>query len=211
MLRTSARASDSLERCLLTLKKNKLTMLIAAFFFAGMLYGALLVGFGEKGLIDSLDFITKGYVESRTEQSLLVTFGHSFCSSGIFILVLFVLGFSAVSIPVIVFLPLFKGLGLGVSIGYLYTVYAVKGAAFCAVLVLPAALFSTFAIILAGRESLKLSLLFLSSFVPRINGTISPRGVKLYCAKFLVLLAIVIISSLIDCVTTFLFAGFLVL
>ncbi len=211
MSRTSVQLARSVENMAASMKKNKITVLVSVLFFAGMLYGALLIGFGEKGFLDSLGFMTKGYADGRTGQTVLTTFFNSFVSAGTFILLLFLLGFSAISAPLILFLPFFRGLGLGASIGYLYTAYGLKGVAFCAAIILPAALFSTFAVILAGREALKLSFLFLSAFIPKMKGEISPRAVKLYCVKFLVLMGIILISALIDCGVTFLFSGFLVL
>ena len=193
------------------IKKNKLTAVMTALFFVGMAYGALVVGFGDDKMLHSLSFMTKGYMNNRAEQSMAITFFNSLWSTGCFILALFLLGFSSVSIPAIVILPFFKGLGLGTSLGYLYITYALKGIAFSAAVILPAAIFSTFAMILASREAFKLSLLFLAAFVPRLQGGLSPRVIKLYCAKFLVLSGIILVSAVIDSTVTFLFSGFLVL
>lgn len=211
MRRTSAAPGQFFDSLLAALKKNKLTVTMAALFFVGMTYGSIIVGFGDEKLLHTLAFMTKGYMAGRVEQSLAETFLNSLYTSGAFVLLLFLLGFSAISIPAILFLPLFKGLGLGLSVGYLYITYGVKGVAFTAAVILPAALLSTFAIILAGREAFRLSVLFLSSFIPRLSGTITPRTVKLYCAKFLVLAGIVLISVIIDCAVTFLFSGFMIL
>ncbi len=211
MRRTSAAPGQFFDSLLAALKKNKLTVTMAALFFVGMTYGSIIVGFGDEKLLHTLAFMTKGYMAGRVEQSLAETFLNSLYTSGAFVLLLFLLGFSAISIPAILFLPLFKGLGLGLSVGYLYITYGVKGVAFTAAVILPAALLSTFAIILAGREAFRLSVLFLSSFIPRLSGTITPRTVKLYCAKFLVLAGIVLISAIIDCAVTFLFSGFMIL
>ena len=163
------------------IKKNKLTAVMTALFFVGMAYGALVVGFGDDKMLHSLSFMTKlsngrfekGYMNSRAEQSMAITFFNSLWSTGCFILALFLLGFSSVSIPAIVILPFFKGLGLGTSLGYLYITYALKGIAFSAAVILPAAIFSTFAMILASREAFKLSLLFLAAFVPRLQGGVA--------------------------------------
>jgi len=211
MTRTSIRFSHWIEDVTAAFQKNKTTALVAAFFFIGMLYGSLLVGFGEKELLESLNFMTKGYLTGRVEQSFWQTFLNSLLSSGALLLLLFLFGFSGLSVPIVLFLPAFKGMGLGVSIGYLYTTYGWKGVAFCAVMLLPATIFSALAIILAARESLRLSILFLSTFIPRIRGTLSPKTVKQYCIKYGILLGVVLLSALIDSVTSFLFADFVVL
>lgn len=211
MARTSVRIAASVEKLAAACKKNRVVVLTAALFFVGMVYGALLIGFGEEELLSSLGVITKEYLTERTKQPIFDTFFSSLFSSGIFVLLLFLLGFGAISAPVILFLPFFKGLGLGASMGYLYAAYGLKGVAFSAAILLPAALFSSFAIILAAREAFRLSLLFLSGFVPRIRGTLSPRVIKLYCLKFLILFGIVLFSAVIDSAATFLFSGFLVL
>lgn len=209
MIRRSVRLLDAVEKGRELFQRNRLTLLMAALFFVGMLYGALLVGLGEEDLLNALRFMTEGYLDRRTEQSVFSTFFNSLCSSGVFVLLLFLLGFSAISAPVILFLPAFKGLGLGASMGYLYTVFGWKGVAFSVAMILPATLFSTFSIILSGKEAFRLSTLFLATFLPRLRGTISAKVVKCYCGKFGILLGIVLVSAGIDCVTAFLFAGVL--
>lgn len=109
MSRTSVQLARSVENMAASMKKNKITVLVSVLFFAGMLYGALLIGFGEKGFLDSLGFMTKGYADGRTGQTVLTTFFNSFVSAGTFILLLFLLGFSAISAPLILFLPFFRG------------------------------------------------------------------------------------------------------
>lgn len=56
------------------IKKNKLTAVMTALFFVGMAYGALVVGFGDDKMLHSLSFMTKGYMNSRAEQSMAITF-----------------------------------------------------------------------------------------------------------------------------------------
>ncbi len=198
------------ERLSAGLKSNLMTTVMTALFLIGMLYGSLLICMGEAELLDTLQQMVQGYLAGRTAQSFWRTLLYSLYSVGGYLLVLFLSGFSAVSTPLILVSPLFKGMGLGVSIGYLYTTCGWKGVAFCAALILPAAVFSTFAVIFSAKESFWLSVRFLSGVVPRISRKISGYAVKRYCVRYLVWSLCALFSVLVDAGTTFLFADFFV-
>ncbi|MDF2567696.1 MAG: hypothetical protein K0R90_1152 [Oscillospiraceae bacterium] len=193
------------------LKKNRLFLVLIVMFFIGMVYGAIVIRNGSQNLIGTLSFMTDGFVSKRSGQTLLSTLVGSFSSNFIFIFILFLMGFSAISQPFIFFSPCFYGLGVGLSMGYMYTYYGLKGVGFCGVMILPHACISALAIVLASKESIRLSNLFLSSVIKKIEGEISLKSIKLYCAKYLVILVFIIASAIIDSSFSFLFARFFVL
>lgn len=175
----------------------------------GVLIGSYLsVTIGEKS-VRTLSFITQGYLKSRTEQTLPQTLLASLFSSGILVVITFTTGFSAIGQPLTVFIPFFRGLGLGFSMTHLYWSTGLKGLLICLVLILPSALISTFAIVIAARESLKLSNFFLRYALGNSSDNDSTGIIRLYLSKFMILLVICCIGALIDSVINFLFAGLL--
>ena len=192
-------------------KRNKLSLFLLLLFFLGMVYGAIVVSAGSTELIDTLSFMTSGFIEKRAEQSLLTTFLGSVSSNGMLLIVLFFLGFGAIFQPAEGFIPIFRGLGLGLSMGYLYSYYGLKGVGFCCLLILPHAFISTLTLILAARESIKLSNLFFGCIRRRPEEAIGAKAIKLYTMKYLIFLVFVLAAAIVDCLMTFLFARFFIL
>lgn len=126
----------------------------------GVLIGSLTLSHMSEENLNNLTFITQGFFKNRTEQTLLQTLWISFSSAGGIILVCFIMGFSAVSQPVELAIPIFRGIGLGTSISYLYISCGLKGFFITAVMILPHAVISSLAILLAVRESIRMSNIF---------------------------------------------------
>lgn len=175
----------------------------------GVLIGSYLsASLGENG-IRTLSFITQGFLKSRTEQTLLQTLSASFFSSGLLVIISFTTGFSAIGQPLTVFIPFFRGLGLGFSMSHLYWTTGFKGLLICLVLILPGALISILAIIIGTRESLKLSNFFLRYALGNSSNDDASGVIRLYLSKFTILLILCGIGALVDSVINFLFAGLL--
>ncbi|NMA79313.1 MAG: hypothetical protein GX967_01550 [Clostridiales bacterium] len=175
----------------------------------GVLIGSYLcASLGESGA-RTLSFITQGFLRSRTEQTLLQTLSASFFSSGLLVIISFATGFSAIGQPFTVFIPFFRGLGLGFSMSHLYWTTGFKGLLICLILILPSALISSLAIIIGTRESLKLSNFFLRYALGHSADDKDTGVVRLYLTKFTILLIICGVGALVDSVINFLFAGLL--
>lgn len=128
--------------------------------------------------------------------SFFPTLGVVFLSNLGLLVVLFLLGFCAISQPVILLLPLIKGLGFGlVSAGNAdtYSPYS----AFFWLCFLPGAFLQASLVILAAKESLSLSG---SVFVAVFGGRSQPGRVPVsgYLYKYLLLLLLAALFSLID-------------
>lgn len=192
-------------------KGNFLFYFLIGLFFVGMLYGVLVINSYGSSLNDILSSMINTFVDSRLEQSLFSTFITSFNSSLILIVISFLFGFCSISQPLTMLIPVFRGLGLGLCMGYLYSGYGFKGVGFSLILIIPHMFISTLAIIISSKESIKLSNLFLGTFVAKLSNSITFKSVKLYCIKHSILLLFIFISAIIDCLFTFLFARFFIL
>lgn len=205
------------------LYRNRLLILLLALLLLGELIGAMLMRGTAAQTSGTLSFLTQGFIKARSEQTLLATFSSSFFGSALLIMLAFLFGFCAIAQPVILFIPLFRGLGLGISMAYLYGAYGLRGMLACLVLILPNAVLSALVILVACRESLRLSALFLSyaggqrsnptplqndGEMPGAGAKGTMQGaIKLYLLKFTLLLIAAVLAALIDAMFTFFFAG----
>lgn len=180
-------------------------LVMLGLFVLGMMYGSILLQNGDSILVDGLSQIQEGFLEHRKNGRFLGIFWESLCSSGIFFLLSFLLGFSAVGQPVCFCLPFVRGLGLGSCISYFYLYDSYMGIGYCAVVMLPGMVLSVFALILSARESIRFSNSLLQSFW-KSNSRLSQTALKLYVMKHLILLGVLILSALLDSILAVLFS-----
>ena len=179
---------------------------LMAIMLLGVLIGTLAFCNMNSNDVSNLSFITQGFIKNRAEQTFIKTIAASFSSAGVLALICFLLGFCAIAQPVELLIPLFRGLGLGTSIAYIYSCYGVRGFFITFIMIIPHAVISSIAIIIAARESIRLSNLFTSIAMSTKTDIEMRSSIKLYLLKFLILFGIIGISSLIDSILTFVFA-----
>lgn len=177
----------------------------ATLFLAGVLAGALFLKSVSPETIKNLSVIVGQFAKRRGEQDLLSTFTSSFTSTALMLAILFVCGFCAVAQPVIVLMPFFRGLGFGYQAGYLYAQNGFMGVGYVAMVLLPNMLLSTLILIYGCGEAFTMSTSYYRAAKQdgAASRLINPR---VYCMKFVVLLVLVLIVSLIDTACTFLFS-----
>lgn len=185
------------------------TLLLAAMLLSGLFVGSLLIASSGSSVTSFLETLMKTATTSRATQSFGATFSAAFLSNFYLLLITFLLGFSAISAPVIFLVPLYKGLGLGLSMGYLYMNYGFKGVGYCAFMIVPSAVLSVIAILLGCKESFHFSKIFLHYlFVgPKEAGASALPALRVYAVRFLLLLALVLGAALIESILTLLFGG----
>ncbi len=122
---------------------------------------------------------------------------------------LFFSGVSACGAPLVFLVPIFWGIGLGFSEAY-YAQSGMSGWLVLAVVLLPSAIMELVALLMACSEALRLTLLMAVQLLPR-----SARcgglwqDFRLYCMRFLVLLAFVLGAGALDVILRLLFGGLL--
>ena len=178
-------------------KKHFLLFLNLFFFLSGMLGGILFSRNLHQEALSGLDFLFQATVQSRT-GSVGTVFAASFASSFLFLFLCFLFGLALwgfLLTPPVLF---FRGVGLGVSSGYLYAAYHFKGILFYCVVVLPGALVCGAALILAAREAMRTS---------RSIGRGEHWNMKLYCVRFGGVLILAAGAALTDAVLSFCLSG----
>ena len=167
-------------------------------FILGLLIGVLVMRGAGEPLTSSVEKGFTSFVAQRQSQSFGATFLYSFTSAFPFFAAAFVCGLCMVGTPGAFFIPCFRGLGLGLTLGYLYAVYGMKGMAFSALLVIPAALVSAVALLLACRETWGFSLLLFKGLLPDAPSMALRNDCKIYCLRYLFILGVMLFSCLMD-------------
>ena len=111
--------------------------------------------------------------------------------------VLFLTGLSACGAPVTILVPLFFGLGVGMTEAYYYAGGA-GGILFTALFILPHSLVSAAALLMGCSESLRMTLLISGQLLPSVHCGGLWQDFKLYCTRFLIFAGIAFAAGVVD-------------
>lgn len=190
-------------------KPNLLLIVLATLFISGLVIGALCVRTAGNDILDKMLRMFQNYAQVRSQQSLFQNFGSSFIAGIFCILSLYLLGLTAWGAPVILCIPVFDGMGIGMTSGALYTDYGWAGFGYSALIIVPGALISAIAIIFSARESLRCSALLFSEHC--LSHPVTREPFKDYSIKFLILTLLIVLSSAVDMLTIQIFSGVIAL
>ena len=179
--------------------KNNCFVWLSVLFIAGMICGTFLC-VKTKILYDFSLKYTAHFESVRKGAGFLNVLFNSFMSDLLVILAIFGLGTSMLGVVLVPLFSAFNGLLCGSVSAYLYSEYAVKGIAFSAVLIVPAAIIFIIAFLLAAREAVKFSLLIGKLSLPGHPAVNISADFKCYCGKYLVVCLVVIVSAVADAV-----------
>lgn len=173
----------------------------------GFLLGSILYGYMDRGMIQDLSNTQSGYVLIRQEMDFSQILFRTLSSSSLFLLVLFISGVCAVGHPFIFGTLVLRGLGLGVVMSQMYSRFGIKGMIYGTVLVLPNGLVCTLVLVLGAREAICLSNQYASFTLTDRQMCGLKETIRIYCAKFLVLEAVLAVSAGADCVISWITKG----
>lgn len=188
-------------------KKNSIIISLFLIFIIGMIYGTIVILY-DNAISETLSVMVKDFLSQRNNQKVFQTLVSSFFSSFSILALIYLMGFWAISHPFIFFIIFFRGMGIGLILSYLYSTYAMQGVLFSLAIIILPSLMSTISIILASKESIRLSNLFLSRIFPKIQGEINKKSFTMYNIKYVILVSFILFSSIIDCICTLLFSRF---
>ena len=164
---------------------NRRLFPFAALFLAG-------VGMGVAVYLTAADSLPQGLAALSPVGAGMTAWMHALgeaCFSTVVLLgVLFLLGLWACGIPFILLVPLFHGVGLGLTEAYYYST-GMGGVATVATLVMPVGLLSAAVLAAACAESLRLSSCLSRQLLPGGNDEGLWHGFRLYGLRFLLFLA----------------------
>lgn len=190
--------------------KNNILAVLVVLIAAGVS-----VGIFTESKIQVLSNYSATYLERfialRSGESFLSVALSSFMSSALVLLTLFAAGTSMLGVILVPFIAAFRGFLYGGISALLYSEYSVKGIAFNAVLIVPSAFIFLVALLLAGRESMRFSLLMVKLTLPGSPSVNLAFDFKNYCGRYLFIAIIVLASALTDAVLSCSFLDSLIL
>lgn len=190
------------------IKRNKMIAFLILFLFAGMVLGTFSVGLAQENTIENLDFLFASNFKIRSEQSLFEIFSISLTSSFIFVICMVLFGLSIWGIVIIPVVPFFRGFGLGLTAGFLYVNYGVKGFLYHLIVLLPGVLISSLAIVLQAKESSIFSARLATKILPKENIDRLWERLKLYFLRTGYVFIILVVASFVDMVFTMMFSRY---
>ncbi len=174
----------------------------------GMICGTLLVPSLNMESLYKLDFLFLSDFKERIGQSSIQIFISSFCALSLFSLVIELSALSCWGIIVIPLVLIIKGIGLGITAGYLYLIYGLKGIAFYILMLIPGIFVSSIGIVLFSLGSIRFSLKILSCIISKTAPQVLWPETKTHLKKSGYCLIILGLSALIDVGFTAMFSKF---
>ncbi len=184
---------------IINFSKNYRTIIfLSILLLLGMVLGTISISAVNMDFIYKVDFLFLNDFKERIASSNLEIFTSSLLSLSFFsLLIEFVTlsFFGALLIPVLI---AFKGLGIGMTAGYLYLIYGLKGIAFYILILLPGIFVSSIGLIIFAAESFKFSCKFAKKIFPKSDGISIWNEFKNYIHKIGCAFVILLFSSLLD-------------
>jgi hypothetical protein len=186
--------------------ENRRNLIMVALFAFGMLLGASIIKDSTSSVTVKLVELFDRYRELRGHQSIISNFCGSMLTSLIFMSVTFIFGLCSIGVPLIGVVPVIRGLGLGMISGHLYSAYALNGLGYSLLVLYPGCLISILALLMCCNESVLMSQ---DMFAFMMNKpTKNQSSIKMYCARYLVILIISAIGAATDAVCLLAFERF---
>ena len=107
----------------------------------------------SKPAFNKLDLFFVTNITDRINNGITTAFYASFASNFLFLFSAFLMGFSLWGIAFLPFIVLFKGFGIGVSAGYLFSNYGFKGVIFYLIILLPGIFLFSMALVYQSASS----------------------------------------------------------
>lgn len=186
------------------LAANRILMVFSLLFLSGVLIGVMVFALSRNLMTGELSLIFNVHPINQSFQGGITALFSSSFSTILLLALLFLFGLSACGAPFAVVIPFFFGMGLGLTEAYYY-LSGMKGLAAVGLLVAPHYLIASIALVLGSIESVRMSLLFSRQLLPGgiMGGLWS--DFKLYCARFLIYLALAFASGVVDVIMRLLF------
>lgn len=187
-------------------RREKILTLLFLDAVLGIIFGTLL--FCRTGSRELLmrDFFSNGFIKTAGTESLKDVFMTSFSWLSAILIFLFAAGFSSVFQPAEIMTLFYRGMTIGISASYSYAEFGKYGVKIIFLLILPYAAASTAILVLAVRESLRLSNMSLMYISGHASADKESKIIKLYFIRFFVLFLLSLLLSAADCACAFFLA-----
>ncbi len=177
--------------------ENRRLLVFLALFLAGVVGGSLVFLAGHDMLTGDLALILQVRPVDKGFLGGIAALGSSCFSTFLLLALLFLCGLSACGAPVTALVPVFFGLGIGLTEAYYYGIGG-AGILFTALFVIPHNLLAAAALLMGCSESLRMTLLLSGQLLPSVHCGGLWQDFKLYCVRFAMFLGIMLSAGVVD-------------
>ncbi len=189
-------------------KNYRVIVFLSVLVICGMILGAVSISAVNMDFIYKMDFLFLNDFHERISSNHLEIFISSILSISVFSLIIEFVTLSFFGVLLIPVLMVFKGLGIGMTAGYLYLIHGLKGIAFYILILLPGIFVSSIGLIIFSAESFKFSCKFAKKLLPKSNAVPLWIDFKNYIHKIGCAFLILLFSSFLDVGFMAMFARF---
>lgn len=190
------------------ISQNLILVFLGLIFIAGIILGTNMLTGSNSEIINTIKDITGNFISIRSQQDVNTTLMTTFISSVGLLAVVFLSGFSAVAIPLILFVPFLKGISFGLTAGGIISSLGGSGVLVTGLLLIPNTIISIVIIMYGAKNALALSKqLFM--FLVKGEKTGEEISIQFYCFKFLFYAGVLAIGAAIESILFKLLLGFL--
>ena len=189
-------------------KSNKVLLLMFFCLIIGMTVGSISAGCINFETLDRLNTVFLTDFKQRMSQSGAEVFVSSLSLYFVFALILELSAFSVWGVVSVPLLLVFKGVGMGLSGGYLYLVYGLKGIAFYILILVPGIFVSSMAFAFFGVSAFKSSLEISKKILPKPSDDKLWPYVKSNIKKLGYCTLLLCFSAFLDMAFMMMFSGF---
>lgn len=185
---------------------NERIIILTFLYLAGVLLGSFIIKNADEGLLATVKELTESYINNKSFQSVLSGFLSYFIPDAVLAVISAVFGLSLIGELVIWWVPLFRGIGLGIICSYLLSSYELGGLLYNIVIIIVPAVFSVCALLLCCKENL----LTTAKIRRRLKeGKVSgeENEIKFYILRNVILMSIIILSAALGSILSYTLSG----
>ena len=168
--------------------------------------GACFLRSYDTDTLQQFSALMDSYLLQRQSDGVVENFMQLLFPNLIMLLVAFFCGFCAIAAPVLFFIPAFKGLGFGLSVGTLLAGYQQQAFLYVVVFMLPYMLISSYILMAACSRAVRLSCQCFRS-ITNLAVTSPKQEIKPFCIAFLCYFVLLTVFALLDACILQLFGG----
>ena len=186
-------------------RRNWQKLALVGLFGLGLFLGARSVAGASAGWQLRLMELLRTQRLSRAQNSLLSNAIGYFGGDLLFLAASYLLGLCAGGLPFLLLLPVLRGLGIGVTSGWLYMTYGPTGVGYSLLVLYPATVISVLIMLAGCKESMLMS----SDMLLMLNGKLerAESSLRLYTTRYFVLVLTSVLAAALDAACFSVFSG----
>ncbi len=185
---------------------NSRLIIFVVIFAIGIIVGAKIINSENLIMQEQIKSLLNSFAIKRAGQGIINNFIESLFSVSVFSLTAAFLGFSLIGYPLIIIIPLVRGMGIGAVCGYLYSVYKFTGLGYSLLMIYPGALFSTLSLLLMCNDCSEYSKNAYSKAILG-RGQFEKDETRVFLIRQLIFFLIGVFGAFVDAVCSKLFLG----